>query len=104
VTLLPIDNFPNLVLGYEQLEDLRPPREELRMDDKLFMAELPSPWERIREIAAKVGVQPIDGHCAGTISVMLRDGTTYDVWEIIARVLDRINAAVPSEPPASSQS
>lgn len=51
----------------------------------------PNPWARISEIAAKVGVEPIQfGHPA-TITAMGADGKAYDVWEVISRVLDRIN-------------
>lgn len=56
---------------------------------------LPNPWARISEIAAKVGVQPIQHGHPATITAMGADGNPYDLWEVIARVLDRLDRANP---------
>lgn len=53
----------------------------------------PNPWARISEIAAKVGVPPIQHGHPATITALGADGNSYDVWEVIARVLDRLDSA-----------
>lgn len=49
----------------------------------------PNPWERISEIAAKVGVAPTEAPY-GTIVATGKDGKLYDVWEVVSRTLDKI--------------
>lgn len=52
----------------------------------------PNPWARISEIAGKVGVQPMTPGAA-TICATGADGKQYDIWEVIAAVLDKLDSA-----------
>lgn len=56
----------------------------------MVMSPLPNPWARISEIAARVGVKPRDEDPV-TISAKGADDKNYDVWEVIAKVLDRMD-------------
>jgi hypothetical protein len=73
---------------------------EERMSEGLFigapgtvltLSNAENPWARISEIAARVGVKP---HVQGaTITATGSDGNAYDVFEVVAAVLDRIEAS-----------
>jgi hypothetical protein len=60
-----------------------------------YVIQQPSnPWARISEIAARVGVGPhAGGGGPATILVMGADGKNYDVFAVVAAVLDKIDAA-----------
>lgn len=61
----------------------------MTMEGKFEILKPQNPWARISEIAAKVGVKPIDVN-QPTITAMGADGNFYDVWEVLARVLDKL--------------
>lgn len=50
-----------------------------------------NPWERISEIAARLGVKPTDGGRASIIATGA-DGLNYDVWEVVAAFLDKMDS------------
>ncbi len=52
-----------------------------------------NPWARISEIAARVGVPPHQKGDPATITAEGADGNYYDLWAVIAAVLDRLDAA-----------
>jgi len=54
---------------------------------------LPNPWARISEVAAKLNVKPrMDSRA--TIVVTGADGEQYDIWEVVVAFLDRLDAEV----------
>lgn len=61
------------------------------------IAPWPNPWDRISEIAAKVGVGPCKPGHRPSITATGADGLEYDVWEVIAAALDKIDRAVTRE-------
>lgn len=68
---------------------------EIGKDQSVGMCFIPAqnPWGRISDIAAKVGVQPMTDRHNATITAMGVDGNAYDLWEVIAAVLDRLERA-----------
>lgn len=52
-----------------------------------------NPWARISEIATRVGVQPRNDGDPPSIVAKGADGNEYDVWSVVAAVLDKIDAA-----------
>jgi hypothetical protein len=61
------------------------------------ITQLPNPWARISEIAAKVGVKPHRSGDQARITVLGADGHAYDLWEVIAAVLDKIESGIPKD-------
>ena len=52
----------------------------------------PNPWERISEVAARLGVAPCEpGRTVATITAKGADGKSYDVWEVVIAFLDRMD-------------
>jgi hypothetical protein len=51
----------------------------------------PNPWARISEIANKVGVRPWQPGDPPSITATGADGLRYDVWAVVAAVLDRLD-------------
>lgn len=52
----------------------------------------PNPWARISEVAARVGVKPYRHGALATITAKGADGESYDVWEVIIGVLDKLES------------
>jgi hypothetical protein len=52
----------------------------------------PNPWARISEVAAKLGVEPATDRTQATILATGADGQQYDLWEVVSRFIDRLNA------------
>jgi len=51
-----------------------------------------NPWERISEIAKRVGVKPMGDDHKATVTTIGGDGEHYDVFEVVIAVLDYIDA------------
>jgi hypothetical protein len=49
-----------------------------------------SPWARISEVAAKLGVKPKQTESPPSIVAVGADGQTYDVWEVVIAFLDKM--------------
>lgn len=52
----------------------------------------PNPWDRISEIAARVGVPPDDGKAA-SLRAQGADGQWYDLMAVVIGVLDHLDKA-----------
>jgi hypothetical protein len=55
--------------------------------------DIQNPWSRISEIAARVGVAPREAADPASVVVLGADGKYYDIWSVIAAVLDKIETA-----------
>jgi hypothetical protein len=53
----------------------------------------PDPFSRVPEIAARLGVKPVPEGETGHYSLAMRDGTRFDLFELIAAFLDRMDEA-----------
>jgi len=56
-------------------------------------AELPDPFQKLPALAKRLGVEPVTAaHKHGASMVLrMKDGTCYDVFDIVNAVLDRID-------------
>ena len=62
---------------------------------RVFGEDRPDPYERVREIAKRLGVEPItDDNHAVTVFIGLRDGTKYDVFDLVDAFLDKVGAVL----------
>ena len=57
------------------------------------LADPVNPWARISEIAAHVGVSPHKAGDPPSIVAIGADGNGYDVWKVVAAVLDKIESS-----------
>jgi hypothetical protein len=53
----------------------------------------PDPWHKLPSLAARLGVEPCSGPMAGRVTIRTREGTSYDVFELINALLDRLDQA-----------
>jgi hypothetical protein len=65
-----------------------------------LLKEPPNPYGRISDIAARLGVAPHQPDMPATTLMPGRDGQMYDVFAVIERFLDRLDAL--SSPPSQS--
>ena len=56
--------------------------------------ETPNAWSRISEIAARIGVKPLEGGYSPTIIATGADGKQYDIWAVVAGVLDHMDKKI----------
>ena len=60
-----------------------------------MMSELPDPFARVPEMAARLGVEPVaPGAPTPSMALMMKDGSQYDFFALIAAFLDRMDAAL----------
>ena len=57
---------------------------------------MPNPWARISDVAARVGVDPIGPGHPATICATGADGKNYDIWEVVIGILDAISTQTES--------
>jgi hypothetical protein len=57
----------------------------------------PDPWHKLPSLAARLGVQPCSGPMGGRVMLRTREGATYDVFELINALLDRLDQAAQYE-------
>jgi hypothetical protein len=53
----------------------------------------PDPWHKLPSLAARLGVQPCSGPTAGRVIIRNREGASYDVFELLNALLDRLDRA-----------
>jgi hypothetical protein len=51
----------------------------------------PNPWARISEVAARLGVKPVEHGKPATITCVGGDGNSYDIWEVVIAFLDKMH-------------
>jgi len=61
----------------------------------ITVGEMPNPWARISEVAARLGVRPVEFGKAATITAKGADGKGYDIFEVVIAFLDRMEKASP---------
>lgn len=69
------------------------PTQTLNFDGIMKLDEPVNPWARISEIAARVGVPPRKDGDTPSLVARGADGKEYDVWSVVAAVLDRIEVS-----------
>lgn len=65
----------------------------LTFSGDMKMLQPANPWARISEIAARLGVPPHQKGDPATITAEGADGEHYDLWAVIAAMLDKLDAA-----------
>jgi hypothetical protein len=58
----------------------------------LEQAPVYNPWDPLTELAARLGVKPCEKQKLGTITATGRHNETYDLWEVVTALLDRMDA------------
>jgi hypothetical protein len=54
----------------------------------------PDPWQKLPSLAARLGVTPCSGPMQDRVIVRTRDGTSYDIFELLFAFLDHLDRAV----------
>jgi hypothetical protein len=58
--------------------------------EKMIIVPPQNPWARISELAARLGVEPVEHKKIGTITAVGEDGNSYDLWEVVIAFLNRM--------------
>jgi hypothetical protein len=57
----------------------------------------PDPWQKLPSLATRLGVAPYSGPLQGHVTLRTREGTSYDLFELVNALLDRLDHAVKDE-------
>lgn len=53
---------------------------------------LPDPFARLPALAERLGVVPLAAGFRGSVVLRTQDGTSYDLFDLVDAILDRIDA------------
>lgn len=56
-----------------------------------------NPFERLPEIAARLGVKPVAGGEARSLIARV-DDEDYDIWEVVSALLDKMDSVTRDQP------
>jgi hypothetical protein len=60
-----------------------------RPDSVIFINQRSDPYAKLPALAARLGVEPMKAEAAPSVSLRVRDGRAYDVFDLINALLDQ---------------